>query len=184
MHILCRRPRPSSSFTPAVIAQRYSLGDMGRGLPARLLTYAPVAVSVAVKRGEARGGVVAFLQGWLIGDVRCPVATPIRTAGPFAARGTERGAAAIAQAREVCNHARRSSRPRPSPSPGSLRGVESGAAWRRLVCQRDSSSGFIGVPRVRRRPSGSGRVRPARGRMPGPRAGRPLAARVAAPLKP
>jgi hypothetical protein len=63
-------------------------------LLARLRVYAPVAVSVAVKRGEAHGSVVGFLQQPCDQqERRSSVATPIRTGGPFAARGAEAGAA-------------------------------------------------------------------------------------------
>jgi hypothetical protein len=85
------------------------------------LLCAPVAVSVAVSRDVPCGSFVGFLQ-WPCDQLerRSSVATPIRTAGPFAARGTEAGAAAIAPACAVRNHAQRSSRPQLSPSPFSL----------------------------------------------------------------
>ena len=54
----------------------------------RMQPYAPVAVSVAVRYVELLGTVVGFLQGRLIRSFGDLVAIPIRTAGPFAARGS------------------------------------------------------------------------------------------------
>jgi hypothetical protein len=78
-----------------------------------------VAVSVAVTLGLVVRSFVGFPQGWLIESFGArwqPRSVPEGRSRP---EERKRGRQAIAQAGEVRNHPRRSSRPRLSPSPSS-----------------------------------------------------------------
>jgi hypothetical protein len=143
-----------------------------------LLRSAPVAVSVAVKRGEARGSVVGFLQqpcDRQEGEVRWqPRSVPEGRLRPEERnRGRQRSPRSV---RCVTSH-------------GDRHGLDCRLPV--LVVARLAQRGDGGLPmdlffRLHGRTVLGGRLVRAgsarRGRMPGPRAGRPPAARVAGRL--